>query len=153
MSVTHADLEARFRKLEDDELLRRSQSGDLTEMAQAVARAEIERRGLKSREPPESPEQLADREDVGHGKLLVVARFFTPTDAYLLKVCLESNGVPAVVADAHLVQANEFLSIAVGGVRVLVPESHFEQALKIRKAFEAGEYQLDDDYDVGQEVK
>ena len=67
MSVTHADLEARFRKLEDDELLRRSQSGDLTEMAQAIARTEIERRGLKSREPPESPEQLADREDVGHG--------------------------------------------------------------------------------------
>jgi hypothetical protein len=44
------------------------------------------------------------------------------------------------------------MTTAIGGVRVLVPESHFEQALEIRKAFEAGEYQLDDDYDVGQEI-
>jgi hypothetical protein len=94
-----------------------------------------------------------DNETAGHGELLVVARFFVPTDAYMLKSCLESSGVPAVVADAHLVQANEFLTTAVGGVRVLVPESHFEQAMKILKAFEAGEYQLDDDFDVGQEVK
>jgi hypothetical protein len=93
-----------------------------------------------------------DSENVGHGKLMVVARFFEPMDAYVLKACLESNDVPAVVADAHMVQANQFLTTAIGGVRVLVPESHFERALKIRKAFDAGEYQLDDDYDVGQEV-
>lgn len=103
-------------------------------------------------ESSQTPDQLADCEDVGHGKLLVLARYFVPTDAYMMKACLESSGVPAVVADAHLVQANEFLTTAVGGVRVLVPESHFEQALQIHKAFEAGEYQLDDDYDVGQEV-
>lgn len=51
-----------------------------------------------------------------------------------------------------MVQANQFLTTAIGGVRVLVPESHFELALKIRKAFDAGEYQLADDFDVGQEV-
>jgi hypothetical protein len=92
-------------------------------------------------------------ENVGHGKLLVLARLFVPTDAYMLKGCLESNGVSAVVADANMVQANEFLTTAVGGVRVLVPESHFERAQQILKAFEAGEYQLDDDYDVGPEVR
>ena len=92
-------------------------------------------------------------ENAGHGRLLVVARFFSPMDAYMLKSCLESKGVPAVVADAHLVQANEFLTTAVGGVRVLVPESHFEQGMVVRKAFEAGEYELDDDFDVGEEVK
>jgi hypothetical protein len=91
-------------------------------------------------------------EDAGHGRLLVLARFFVPTDAYMMKACLESNGVPAVIADANMVQANEFLTTAIGGVRVLVPESHFEQAVQIRKSFDAGEYQLDDDYDVGQEV-
>jgi hypothetical protein len=94
-----------------------------------------------------------DNEDVGHGSLIVLARFFVPTDAYMMKSCLESQGVPAVIADANMVQANEFLTTAVGGVRVLVPESHFEQAQQILKAFEAGEYQLDDDYDVGPEVK
>jgi hypothetical protein len=96
---------------------------------------------------------IPDSETAGHGELRVVARFFAPMDAHMLKSCLESNGVPAVVADAHLVQANEFLTTAVGGVRVLVPESHFEQGIKILKAFEAGEYQLDDDFDVGQEVQ
>lgn len=90
-------------------------------------------------------------EDSGHGSLLVVARFFAPLDAYMLKSCLESNGVPAMVADAHLVQANQFLTTAVGGVRVLVRESFFEEAMRIRKAFEAGEYELPDDYDVGKE--
>ena len=96
--------------------------------------------------------EIPDNENAGHGKLMVVARFFEPMDAYILKACLESNDVSAVVADAHMVQANQFLTTAIGGVRVLVPESHFERALKIRKAFDAGEYQLADDFDVGQEV-
>ncbi len=95
----------------------------------------------------------SDSENAGHGRLMVVARFFSPTDAYMLQSCLEANGVPAVVADAHLVQANQFLTTAVGGVRVLVPESHFEQGMAVRKAFEAGEFQIDDDFDVGQEIK
>jgi len=95
----------------------------------------------------------ADNETAGHGNLMVVARFFAPTDAYMLQSCLEANGVPAVVADAHLVQANEFLTTAIGGVRVLVPESHFAQGMAVRKAFEAGEFELADDFDVGQEIK
>jgi hypothetical protein len=93
-----------------------------------------------------------NNENAGHGQLRVVTSFFVPTDAYMLKARLESSGVPAMVADANLVQANEFLTTAVGGVRVLVRESHFEEALRILKAFEAGEYQLDDDFDVGEEV-
>jgi hypothetical protein len=96
---------------------------------------------------------VPEDERAGHGKLMVVARFFAPTDAYMLQSCLEANGVPAVVADAHLVQANQFLTTAVGGVRVLVPESHFEQGMAVRRAFEAGEFELDDDFDVGQEVQ
>jgi len=96
---------------------------------------------------------IPDNEDAGHGKLMVVARFFDPMDAYMLTACLESNDVPAIVADANIVQANQFLTTAIGGVRVLVPESHFERALKIRMALDAGEYQLDDNFDVGEEVK
>ncbi len=89
---------------------------------------------------------------MAHDKLLVLARFFAPMDAYMLKACLESKGVPASVADAHMVQANEFLTTAVGGVRVLVPESRFDQAVQIRNAYDAGEYRLDEDFDVGEEV-
>jgi hypothetical protein len=94
----------------------------------------------------------SDNENAGHGDLMVVARFFSPTDAFMLQSCLEANGVPAVVADAHLVQANQFLTTAVGGVRVLVPQSHFAQGMAVRKAFEAGEFQIDEDFDVGEEI-
>jgi len=90
---------------------------------------------------------------MAHDRLRTLARFFVPMDAHMLKACLESKGVPASVADAHMVQANEFLTTAVGGVRVLVPESHFDQAVQIRNAYESGEYQLDDDFDVGEEIK
>lgn len=83
----------------------------------------------------------------------VVARFFAPTDAFMMKSCLESNGVDATVADANLVQVYEFLTTAVGGVRVLVPDEQFERAQEILRAYEAGEFQLDDDFDVGQEVQ
>ena len=82
----------------------------------------------------------------------VVARFFVPTDAFMLKACLESNGIDAIVADANLVQANVFLTTAVGGVRVLVPDAQLERAQEILRAYEAGEYRLDDDFDVGREV-
>ena len=82
----------------------------------------------------------------------VVARFFVPTDAFMLRACLESNGIDATVADANLVQANQFLTTAVGGVRVLVPDGQFARAQEILKAYEAGDYKLDDDFDVGQEV-
>ena len=70
----------------------------------------------------------------------------------MLKACLESNGVDATVADAHLVQANEFLTTAVGGVRILVTDAQLERAQEILRAYEAGEYRLDDDFDVGKEV-
>ena len=83
----------------------------------------------------------------------VVARFFVPTDAFMLKACLESNGLDATVADANLVQVNEFLTTAVGGVRVLVPDAQLERAQEILRAYEAGEYRLDDDFDVGKEVQ
>ena len=83
----------------------------------------------------------------------VVARFFVPTDAFMLKSCLESNGVDAMVADANLVQVNQFLTTAVGGVRVLVPDEQFAQAQEILRAYEAGEYELDDDIDVGEEAR
>lgn len=50
-----------------------------------------------------------------------------------------------------MVQANQLLTIAVGGVRVLVPESHFPRAQEILRAYNAGEYQIDEDHDVGPE--
>ena len=58
--------------------------------------------------------------DPGEGDWQTLATFFSPTEAYLLRGCLQSAGVPAVVADAHLVQAHTLLAGAIP-VRVLVP--------------------------------
>jgi hypothetical protein len=45
-------------------------------------------------------------------------------EALMLKSRLEVDGVPAIVTDANIVQTNAFLTLAVGGVRVLVPEAY-----------------------------
>jgi hypothetical protein len=82
--------------------------------------------------------------------LFVVAKCLVPTDAYLLAGCLVAGGVPAVVADANHVQADLLIAPALGGVRILAPASYLAQAEQILAAYERGDYQLDDDADVGE---
>jgi hypothetical protein len=81
--------------------------------------------------------------------LFVVAKYMVPTDAYLVQGCLVAGGVPAVVADAHHVQADLLMAPALGGVRILAPLSHLQQARDIIAAFERGDFALDEDADVG----
>jgi hypothetical protein len=82
--------------------------------------------------------------------LFVVATCLVPTDAYLLQGCLAAGGVPAVVADANYVQADFTIAPALGGVRILAPACYLAQAKAILDAYERGDYQLDDDADVGE---
>jgi hypothetical protein len=150
MTVSRADLEQRFAGFDDEELLRRYRSGDLSELAHEVMRAELVGRGL---EPPECGAD-ARRAGSGHdqppaGDLLILTRFFSPTEAHLLRGLLDAQGIPAFVADGNLVQANPFLTVAVGGVRVMVPESHFRDAQALLKRFNAGEFALSDDENSG----
>lgn len=74
-----------------------------------------------------------------------VARCATPTEAHLLKGVLESAGLAPVVADAHVVQANSWMTQAVGGVRVLVPATQQAAALEAIAAYDAGAYALSDE--------
>jgi hypothetical protein len=67
----------------------------------------------------------------------------------MLQSRLEIEGVPAVIADANMVQVYPLLSVAVGGVRVLVPDSYLERAREIAAAVSRGDYALDDKTDVG----
>jgi hypothetical protein len=82
--------------------------------------------------------------------LFVVAKCMVPTDAYLLQGCLVAGGVPAVVADANYIQADFTLAPALGGVRILAPAAYLAEAHAILAAYERGDYQLDDDADVGE---
>lgn len=91
-----------------------------------------------------------DAEALPGRDLFVVAKCMVPTEAYLLQGCLVAGGVPAVVADANHVQADLLIAPALGGVRILAPESFLAEAARIIAAYERGDYALDDDADVGE---
>jgi len=83
--------------------------------------------------------------------LVEVARYLVPLEANLVRGCLVASGIPAVLADAHLVQTDMLLAPALGGVRILVPEDHLQQAQAVLEAFGRGEFELGEDADVGGE--
>ena len=86
-----------------------------------------------------------DVERVPERDLYVVARYLIPLDATLAQGCLEASGVPAMLADAHLMQTDLLLAPALGGVRVLVPADHVQQAHAVLEALARGDYALDED--------
>jgi hypothetical protein len=80
--------------------------------------------------------------------LVEVARYLIPLEANLVQGCLVASGIPAVLADAHLVQTDMLLAPALGGVRILVPEDHLQQVQAVLEAFARGEFELGEDADV-----
>ncbi|OON60693.1 hypothetical protein B0920_17160 [Massilia sp. KIM] len=81
--------------------------------------------------------------------LFIVARYMVPLDANLAQGCLVAAGVPAVLADAHLMQTDLLLAPALGGVRVLVPAEFLVQAAAVLDGLARGDYALDDDTTYG----
>lgn len=65
-----------------------------------------------------------------------VAIFWKTEDAHLLRIRLGSEGIPAFLQDENATQMHPWRAAAVGGVRVQVPEAHFEAAQKILAGFE-----------------
>ena len=82
--------------------------------------------------------------------LVIAAQYLVPTDAHLAQGCLAASGIPAVVADNNVAQAYDLIAPAMGGVRVLVPESFLQQAKDVLAARERGEFALGEDADVGE---
>jgi hypothetical protein len=82
--------------------------------------------------------------DPALGDWQTLTTVFSPTEAYLLRGVLQAAGVPASVADAHLVQAHGLLAPAIP-VRVQVPALRVEQGKEVLAAFERGDYGLSDD--------
>lgn len=80
--------------------------------------------------------------------LVEAARYLIPLEASLVQGCLVASGIPAVLADAHLVQTDLLLAPALGGVRILVPADHLQQAQAVLEAFARGEFALGEDADV-----
>lgn len=82
--------------------------------------------------------------DPAEGDWQTLATFFSPTEAYLLRGCLQAGGVPAVVADAHLVQTYALLASAIP-VRLMVPAHRLAEAQSLLVAYHRGDFALPDD--------
>lgn len=145
MHIERAKLEARFRDLSDEELRERILSGVLTDLAADVARIEAANRGLDPLQSAgdtagESPDSLP-----AHGALRICATFMNPIAAEALAVRLLAEGL---APQTHYADGGVLGSVGLAGVRVMVPESQFAEAERIRAAFDAGEYAIDEDFDV-----
>ena len=142
MGVTRQSLLEHFQLLGDQELLLQFQSGELTDLAKEVVESELRKRKIDCSKPETEAEASADDDAaVGAGDMVLVARYSTAAEAYMLQSRLELEGLPAVVTDAQMAQ--NFLSLAVGGVGVIVPESHLPRAREIALAIEKGDFALD----------
>jgi hypothetical protein len=149
MDVTPEALAEKFRLYTDEELLELFRSGDLTEPAQTVARAELVSRGIDLGQSAAPSPAESEPEATVEGDLVLVARMLDPLEAEMLRGRLEAEGVPAMVVDTLTAQNNVFYKLAIGGVRVMVPEAYLAQAREIVRADARGDYVLDDSADVG----
>jgi hypothetical protein len=93
-------------------------------------------------EIPEPGEPTSD-DAVYLGDFVTVARMSTVTEATILRNSLAAAGIPAVVGDANFIQADTWMTAAVGGVRVLVPASLVQEAKSQIAELERGAYVLE----------
>ena len=125
MTPSPGDLAAQYAQMSETELMELARSYDgLLEIAQVALRAEFSRRGL---EPPlaEEPKEWEFR------RLVTVRRYRDLAEAYVGRSLLESAGIPAWIADEHLVRMDWFYSNLVGGMRLQVDEREEAAAREI----------------------
>lgn len=60
--------------------------------------------------------------------MTTIATFNKPEEAHLLRMRLESAGIPAYIQDENTVQIDWLLANAIGGVRVQIAEEDVEAA-------------------------
>lgn len=66
--------------------------------------------------------------------MVTVASFTFPIEAQMARAKLESEGIPAFVADEHTINMQWLYSNALGGVRIQVPDSYAESAVEVLSA-------------------
>ena len=131
-----------FTELADEELLRRCSSGELTELAQSVAMAEVRARGLTL---PPAPKPAA--EPGYQGDWVVVAQYLSFAEVHILRSLLQNAGIPAEVADAQLVQTDALLIPALRGARLRVPATRVAEAQEVIAAVKRGDFELGEDFE------
>jgi hypothetical protein len=117
------DLAARYAQMSETELMELARSYDtLVDTAQTALRNEFAGRGL---EPP----LLEEQGEPEVRRLVTVRRYRDLAQAFVGRSLLESAGIPAWIADEHLVRMDWFYSNLVGGLRLQVDE-HEELAAR-----------------------
>ena len=132
-----------MRDLDDEALLQRYASGDLTELAQEVARQELLSRGLAL--PTLQPESEAAVEESFNGELTLLRNQLAGPTAQVLCAFLESEGIPAVLENLHWNTMYSLISYSTGGVRLMVHTGDLERARELLTAFDRGDFALDED--------
>ena len=79
--------------------------------------------------------------------LKTVAQFSFPYEAQIAWAKLDSEGIPAFIADEHTINANWLYSNALGGVRLQVPEALVEAASGILAQEYASHLENEQGYD------
>lgn len=83
---------------------------------------------------------------------ITVTTTTNPIEAHIIRGRLEAEGIPAFVLFEHHVWANWWMSQALGGVRVQVPESYVEQAKAVLADIEQDTFQTELDQQQNQDV-
>jgi hypothetical protein len=78
------------------------------------------------------------------GDLVTVTRVFNALEAEMLRGCLETEGIPATLGDVQTVQTDTLLTVAMGGIRVMVPTPFADAARQTVEAFERGALAIDE---------
>jgi len=149
MSDHRNELADTFRELGDEELVERWRSGNLTDVAVEVARAELARRGICA--PEFTRIDAVDENPAAQGDVsfVTVARSLEPFQIEMLRARLKAEGIEAFAVDAGINQINPLVSIAVGGVRLMVPRESADEARRIVELVKAGRFALRDDDELG----
>ena len=136
-----------YRNFSDEYLLEKLDSGTMTDLAVKVAKQELGTRGISWLPIPH--EKTAEPVQYQALQFVTVASSFNSIAMHILRARLEAEGIPAILADAHMAQAYSVVSVAVGGVRVQVPEEFVDEARQIIADVNSGALALTDDDDVG----
>ena len=75
---------------------------------------------------------------------MTFTRVFNTLEAEMLRGCLEAEGIPATLGDVQTVQTDTLLTVAMGGVRVMVPAPFADAARQTIEAFERGALAIDE---------
>jgi Putative prokaryotic signal transducing protein len=83
-------------------------------------------------------------EEPPHGDLVTVTRVFNSLEAEMLRGCLEAEDIPVALGDVQTVQTDTLLTVALGGIRVMVPAPFADAARQTVAAFERGALAIDE---------